>query len=193
MLRYPKVTDFAGYLDTRRCPQCKKEFPFTTEADWGWKVGKKCFCSYTCMRKVEKQRVPRETEKNGSGTREDIARGLREERKRIIAMYESGETWENIHLATGCAKATVTRIITHREELKANGYRYVTAYLRSPSEEEIQTAIRMSMEGANAVDIANAIGFSKTTVHRLLHQNGIWKVETRKRAYERRIAEGRLE
>ena len=47
----------------RRCPICGKPISPFISADYGWKLDKKIFCSYTCMRVVEKQREEAEKKK----------------------------------------------------------------------------------------------------------------------------------
>lgn len=41
------------FMGTEICPVCGKEFVMQDRDIYGWKFNKDCFCSYTCMRKVE--------------------------------------------------------------------------------------------------------------------------------------------
>lgn len=41
------------FMGSDICPVCGKEFVLQDREMYGWKFGDDCFCSYTCMRKVE--------------------------------------------------------------------------------------------------------------------------------------------
>lgn len=41
------------FMGTEICPVCGKEFVMQDREIYGWKFNDDCFCSYTCMRKVE--------------------------------------------------------------------------------------------------------------------------------------------
>ena len=39
----------------KKCPECKKEFVITTFEQWGYKHKGKLYCSWTCLRSVQKK------------------------------------------------------------------------------------------------------------------------------------------
>lgn len=46
------------------CPICKKKFYILYVPNYAWKFERKCFCSYTCMRKAEKKSEEKSKYKN---------------------------------------------------------------------------------------------------------------------------------
>lgn len=53
---------FIRYTDNVTCPVCGKAFWATGEEDWAYIVSKKKVCSYTCMRKAEREAEERHRE-----------------------------------------------------------------------------------------------------------------------------------
>ena len=46
-----------GFTCKRQCTRCKKRFEIpNTINSWGWNIGEKLFCSYSCMRGYERER-----------------------------------------------------------------------------------------------------------------------------------------
>lgn len=47
-----------GFTCKRQCASCKKRFEIpNTFNSWGWNIGEKLFCSYTCMRAYERNHL----------------------------------------------------------------------------------------------------------------------------------------
>lgn len=43
------------HLYERKCPVCKRKF--IIRGDWGWTLGNRKYCRYSCMREAEKKRL----------------------------------------------------------------------------------------------------------------------------------------
>ena len=47
----------------RICPYCKQEYDrYLDRSQWGYKIGQKCYCSYSCLQKAKEQDKKRKAE-----------------------------------------------------------------------------------------------------------------------------------
>lgn len=52
-----KYKSFRNVLVMHKCAECGKEFCLLSTCNYAWKYEKKLLCSYTCMRKYEREHI----------------------------------------------------------------------------------------------------------------------------------------
>lgn len=108
----------------RKCPICGKMFVMHSTEEWGYTVGSKRFCTYSCLRKYErKQEENRRKVETKPKARRISTDGMSpEQRKIIVAMYmKMGSTNREIAELTGMDQELVNyyrRKVESEEALK---------------------------------------------------------------------------
>lgn len=101
-----------GFNYTRRtCPECKKAFDATD--DWGYRIGSTLYCTYSCMRAVEKRMKAAEMERE----QKKMARFTADYYPEIRRRLDAGQTYKDIASAFKASPAEVASFIKKMADL----------------------------------------------------------------------------
>lgn len=101
-----------GFNCTRRtCPECKKAFDATD--DWGYRIGSTLYCTYSCMRAVEKRMKAAEMERE----KKKMARFTADDYPEIRRRLDAGQTYKDIASTFKASPAEVASFIKKMADL----------------------------------------------------------------------------